>query len=286
MFNETELIANDRQVLYAWTREPSGPTRGVVAHVHGMGEHSRRYDHLSAYWAARGYASAGFDQRGHGRSPGPRGHTPSYEQLLDDVAAFLESVTEKWGDLPVTLYGHSMGGNVVLSYGLQRQPALAVVASAPYLRFAREPTPGRLVLARALTHLAPAVSFANGLELAALSRDPLVVEAFRADPLVHDRVTATFFAEIRAAAASVLARAADTARPTLVMHGDADRITAASASREYVERTHGRATLKVWPGYYHELHNEPGWEAVAAYVLSWMEGVPHPARPMNDSRSS
>lgn len=274
MLRESALIASDRRRLYSWTRAPATPPRGVIAHVHGMGEHSRRYDHLSSFWESRGYASAGFDQRGHGRSEGRRGHSPSYEQLMDDVASFLDHVEDHWGDLPVTLYGHSMGGNIVLSYALRRRPAsLAIVASAPYLRFTFEPPWWKVRLGQVMGALAPTAAAGAGLEIAALSRDPAVIDAFRSDPLVHDRITAGFFAGLHRAAAMALDAAGETARPTLLMHGDADRITSPGGSADYVARSGGRAALKIWSGFYHELHNEPGWEDVAAHVVSWVETV-------------
>jgi alpha-beta hydrolase superfamily lysophospholipase len=274
MLHETALIAGDRRMLYAWTRQPEGQPRGVVAHVHGMGEHSRRYDHLTAIWAAHGYVSAGFDLRGHGRSEGARGHTPSYGQLLDDVATFLESLDDQWGDLPLTLYGHSMGGNLVLNYALQRRPpAIAVVASAPYLRLACEPSAWRLRLAGLLKRIAPTTSFKTGIERAALSRDPAVIDAYLADPLIHDRISASFFAAVHAAGEAAIMGAPATTLPTLVMHGSADRITSPAGSAAYVDRAAGHAALRVWDGFYHELHNEPGWQEVADFVLLWMNRV-------------
>jgi alpha-beta hydrolase superfamily lysophospholipase len=245
----------------------------VIALVHGMGEHSRRYDHLTEYWESHGYASAGFDQRGHGRSEGPRGHTPSYDLLMDDIAMFLREVATAFPGVPITLYGHSMGGNLVLNYAIRRRPTLAgVIASAPYLRLAFEPPAWRVFLARVLRHIVPAMSQRTGLDVRALSRDPEVIRRYEADPLVHDRITTSFFGNVHPAGESIIAKAAELTIPALVMHGSADRLTSRAASEAFVAASRGKAQLRIWDGFFHEIHNEPEWEALAAFVIAWIEG--------------
>ena len=272
MIHETAFATADGLTLYGWTRQPPGPVNGVIAHVHGMGEHSRRYDHLTAYWESCGYASAGFDQRGHGRSTGQRGHTASYELLMDDIALFLDRVSAAFPALPITLYGHSMGGNLVLNYVIRRRPALArVVASAPYLRLAAAPPPWKVQMAGALSHIVPALSQRTGIASRALSRDPAVVERYDADPLVHDRITVTFFSQVHAAGEAIIPRASELMVPALVMHGSADTITSQAGSEAFVAASAGRARLKIWDGSFHEIHNEPGWQAVAVFVLTWID---------------
>jgi alpha-beta hydrolase superfamily lysophospholipase len=273
--HDTFLRASDDTRLYAWTREPAGEPRGVFALVHGMGEHSRRYDHLGEFWQQRGYASAGFDHRGHGRSDGPRGHTPSYEQLMDDIKALLDAVAQRWPDRPVVLYGHSLGGNLVLNYAIRRQPPLAavvaVVATSPYLRLAFAPPAWRIAAARLLRRAAPSIVQRTGLSVAALSHDPAVGKRLESDPLVHDRISAGLFTAAHDAGSFALAHAGALRLPTLVMHGSADRITSVEASREFVAAAAGRATLRIWDGWYHELHNEPEWEDAASFVLAWID---------------
>jgi alpha-beta hydrolase superfamily lysophospholipase len=272
MISEMPLKTSDDLSLYAWLRQPAGLPKGVIAHVHGMGEHSRRYDHLAAYWEDHGYASAGFDQRGHGLSQGLRGHTPSYGLLMDDIALFLDHVETALPGVPVTLYGHSMGGNLVLNYVIRRRPALGrVVASAPYLRLAFEPPAWKVRMAHLIRWIIPTLSQRTGLEMGALSRDPEVIARYQADPLVHDRITTSFFSQVHAAGQSIIDRAAELRIPALVMHGSADRLTSPAGSVDFVAESSGKALLKVWEGFYHELHNEPGWQKVAAFVLAWIE---------------
>jgi alpha-beta hydrolase superfamily lysophospholipase len=272
MMRELQLETSDGLRLYGWIRQPAGRPNGLIAHVHGMGEHSRRYDHLTAYWEDHGYASAGFDLRGHGRSEGKRGHTPAYDFLMEDIALFLHRVESACPRLPVTLYGHSMGGNLALNYVITRQPALAgVVATAPYLRLAFEPPAWKVRLAEWLKHVVPALSQSTGLDSRALSRDPAVIRRYEADPLVHERITLSFFSAVHAAGEAIISRAAELTIPALVMHGAADRITSAAGSEAFVAASSGKASIRIWDGFFHELHNEPGWEKVAAFVLAWIE---------------
>jgi alpha-beta hydrolase superfamily lysophospholipase len=274
MLSETQLRTTDGLALYAWTRQPAGRAQGVIAHVHGLGEHSRRYDHLTGYRAEHAHAAAGFDLRGHGRSAGPRGHTPAYERLLEDIAVFLDAVAAALPGLPITLYGHSMGGNLVLNYAIRRQPPLSsVIASATYLRLAFEPPAWKVKLAQWMRRIAPTMTQRTGLDVSALSRDPEVVRNYQSDPLVHDKITAALFSEVHAAGEAVVGQASALTVPALLMHGSADRITSPVGSAAFVDAAGGRAQLEVWDGFFHEIHNEPGWQRVAATALQWTQAT-------------
>jgi alpha-beta hydrolase superfamily lysophospholipase len=160
MIRDTQLKATDGAALYGWFREPVGaPPSAIIAHVHGMGEHSRRYDHVTAYWESIGWACAGFDLRGHGRSEGPRGHAPSYVQLMDDITTLLDAVDARWPGVPIVLYGHSLGGGLVLNHAVRKRPAVTrVVATAPYLRLVDQPSSALVWAVKLASHIVPAVS--------------------------------------------------------------------------------------------------------------------------------
>lgn len=264
--------ADDGVRMFAQGWLPEGVARALVVLVHGLGEHSGRYEHVGARLARSGFALLGFDLRGHGRSEGPRGHTPSYDALLDDIAAFFRQVEARFGVAPHFLYGHSLGGNLVLNYALRRRPELyGVVATGPALRLAFEPPAGKVALARAMNALFPAFTQASGLEVEALSHDPAVVEAYRTDPLVHDRISARLFLGFFEAGRWALEHAHEFPVPLLLMHGGADRICSPEGSRAFAARVPGDCLLKVWDGLYHEVHNEPEKDEVLAMLVSWLE---------------
>jgi alpha-beta hydrolase superfamily lysophospholipase len=235
----------DNVAFYFQGWQPDEP-RGVVCLVHGLGEHSGRYAHVAAALNAAGYALFGCDLRGHGKSAGPRGHTPAYDALLDDIGRLLDEATARYPGLPRFLYGHSLGGSLVLNFALRRcsgqalrrKPTLSgegqsqgvagVIATSPGLRTATPPPMLKVTIGKLLYNLAPAMQMANGLDRSGLSHDPQVIAAYNADPLVHDRISARLGLDLLRNGEWALAHAAEfPAVPLLLVHGTADRITSA-----------------------------------------------------------
>ena len=138
---------------------PQGALKAAIMLVHGHGEHVARYDHVAAALAEKGYAVLGFDLRGHGKSGGPRGHTPSYDALKDDIASFSQQTEQRYAGLPHFLYGHSLSGNLVLNYALRRKPDLhGVIATGPWLKLAFDPPASQVTLGRLMNGIAPGFS--------------------------------------------------------------------------------------------------------------------------------
>ena len=258
--------------LYAQGWQPETEIKAVVCLVHGLGEHGGRYAHLAAFLSQAGYALLVFDLRGHGKSQGQRGYASSFGVLLDDISHLLEEAARRHSDRPRFLYGHSLGGSLVLDYALRRRPQLAgVIATGPGLRTAFEPPAWKVTLGKIMYRLWPALSMSNELDRQGLSRDPKVVRAYNSDPLVHDRVTARLGIDLLQSGLWAMEHAAEFPLPLLLMHGAADRITSAQASREFAAKAGDRCTLKIWDGLYHEIHNEPEKEQVFAFLLEWLK---------------
>jgi alpha-beta hydrolase superfamily lysophospholipase len=266
-------VAADGLTLAGRGWRPAGPPRAVVCLVHGIGEHSGRYQHVGAAFAAAGYALLAFDLRGHGRSAGQRGHIPSYETLLADLALLLNEARSRFPGLPCFLYGHSLGGNVVLNYALRRRQPLpaGVIATGPWLRLAFAPPAWKTALGRAMDRIWPAYSQASGLDRTTLSHDPAVVQAYADDPLVHDRVSARLYASLADAAEWALAHASRLPVPTLLLQGGDDRHCSTAASRAFAAAANGRCTYQEWERLYHEIHNEPERQQVLALVTAWLD---------------
>jgi len=271
---ETQVTVKSKDGLVLVGREwkPMGEARGVVCLVHGIGEHVGRYPHVAAAFNQAGYAMIGVDQRGHGRSEGPRGHTPSYDAFLDDIDVQLAEAAGRHPGKPLFLYGHSLGGNFVLFYSLRRRPRLAgVIASAPSLRLAFKPPAWKTTMGRLMYNLIPAFSMPSGLETAALSHDPSVVDAYIHDPLVHNRVSARLGIGMIDIGEWILAHASEFSLPLLVFIGSEDRLTSVDASREFASKVPGNCTFKIWDGLYHETHNEPQKAEVLDYMIQWIK---------------
>ncbi len=259
--------------LYYQCWRPDGKAKAVLAIVHGVREHSGRYTDVADYLTARGYVVYGLDQRGHGRSPGQRGHINAWEEYRGDAKAFLAMIGQQEPDLPVFLLGHSMGALVALDYLLSHPEGLrgAITSGAP-LEPVGSMKPYRVALVRLLSRIRPRFSSASGVDASAISRDPAVVRAYESDPLVHDKVSARWATEFFSTIERVKPRAAEVKIPILMIHGGADRIVSANGSRTFFEKIGSSdKELKVYPGSYHEPHNDIDREQVLTDMERWLD---------------
>lgn len=270
---EWELSARDGQRLYARTWLPDGaPAQAAVCLVHGMGEHSGRYRTVAERLTEAGFAVLAYDQRGHGRSPGPRGHAPSIGALAADAAVLIDAAGAMRPGLPRILYGHSMGANVALNAALRLAPPVSgLVLSSPWLRLAMNTPAPKLWLGRAIARIWPQFAQSTGIRAADLFRPDRPPDSYAPDPLSHKRITAGMFTALEAAGEWALANAGLLRVPLLLMHGTADRITSFEASRELAARVGTSARFLPFEGGYHELHNDLEREEVLNVMAAWIK---------------
>ena len=199
--------------------------------------------------------------------------TPPFERTLDDIALLLDEAQQRFPGKPRFLYGHSMGGSWVLNYAIRRQPAIGgVIATSPGLRTAFKPPAAKVLAGKILYNLAPNMVLPNGLELEGISRDEIILTAYKDDPLVHDKMSARLGMDILRQGEWALAHAAEfPAIPLLLVHGVCDRLTSAPATEEFASQVNGPVTLKLWPDCYHETHNEPEKAEVLEYMIGWLD---------------
>jgi alpha-beta hydrolase superfamily lysophospholipase len=265
--DQGRLEASDGIPLSWYRWDPTGPVRGTVCLAHGHGEHAGRYHHVARAFTQAGFVFLAFDLRGHGHSGGPRGHAPSYAQVLDDLGRILRMSPAR----PCLAYGHSMGGQFVLNRVLTDPAGIdAVIVTSPWLRLAFPAPAFKILLGRALYGILPSKGVATGLEQAALSHDPAVVAAYAADPLVHDQLSFRLGIDLLDGGERALARAEAFRLPVLMMHGSADRLIDPQATQLFHQRASSPdKTLHLWPGLFHETHNELEWEKVVAVSTGW-----------------
>ena len=269
---EFEFKTFDGLSLFGQSWKPEVRSRAVVCLVHGMGEHSGRYAHVADALTQAGYILFTFDIRGHGKSEGPRGHIPSYEALMQDISSLLKVANKQFHQLPSFLYGHSLGGNLVLNYVLRRQSHLkGVIATDPWLRLAFEPPRSKIILAQITNCIWPSFSQKNGLDTKVLSRDPEVVHVYENDPLIHDHISSRMFIGIYQSGQWALEHASEFSLPLLLMHGGDDKIISIKASHEFANMKTKNCTFKIWDGLYHEIHNEPEKEEVFKFLIDWLD---------------
>lgn len=244
----------------------------TVLLVHGVGEHAGRYDHVARQMAAAGIEVHGYDHRGFGASRGPRAYVERWSILHDDLGARLEAVRAETRDLPLVLYGHSMGGLIALGYVLAEP-------SAPLPDLLVLTSPGldstiagwKQALAPMLSRIVPRLRIPNGFRAGDLSRDPRVDERVAADPLCIGSSTTRLGAEAfgeQARLRALLTTRDSLAVPTYVIHGADDPIVPVAASS--ILEGMSNVTRRVYPGLRHETHNEPEGAAVVDDTIAWM----------------
>lgn len=257
------------QYWQAWTPET---VRGAVVLVHGAHEHAGRYQHVAERFAASGFATYAVDHPGHGRSPGRRGNITSLAATVDGVAELVGLAGRRHPGVPLFVYGHSLGGLIALQYltGTPDERIRGAVLSAPALDTAAASGAQRL-LAPLLSKLMPNLGVLK-LEPEAISRDAEVVVDYVLDPLNHTgRMRARTGTEIMLGAAAMPERLASLTLPLMVIHGSADRLMPPAASElvhEYA--TDSDVSLRIYPGLYHEPHNEPEQNQVLNEVVGWL----------------
>ena len=245
--------------------------RASIALVHGFGEHSGRYMNVVNALTPSGYTIYGYDHRGHGRSPGQRVYINDWGEYREDLRAFLDIINQQQAGIPLFLYGQSMGGLIALDYLLHYPQGLrgAIISSALIVPPNK---PHLVLLARVLSGIWPRFSVKSGLDPKGLSRDPQVVKAGEADPLSSSVATARWGTEMFNTVSWVKSHAKEISIPILLIHGDADQFNNVEGSRYIFDAmTYPEKTLIIYPGGYHELHNDIDHEQVMADIKNWLD---------------
>ncbi|MDB4655608.1 lysophospholipase [Flavobacteriales bacterium] len=245
--------------------------KAVVGIIHGMGEHSGRYNYMVDALNAANISVVSYDQFGHGKTEGKRGHVGNYEILLEYADKLNKKLTELVPGKPKFLFGHSMGGNVLINYLLRRNPNInGAIVSAPWLRLAFDPPPLQVKLGRLVSGILPGLVQSTKLDVNSISQDPKEVQRYTKDPLVHDKISTAFFVGVYDNGLWAIDNVAKLKTPMLLYHGTADKITSHDASKKFCEDAGGDITFKSLQGFYHESHNEPGREDLFKMITEWI----------------
>ena len=238
--------------------------------LHGLGDHSGRYERFGHGMARLGYATYAVDLRGHGESEGQRGHLDSWSRWVEDAAGFIAHVDGEASGEVVPL-GHSFGGALMLSTVRSGKVphARRFVLSSPALKLKVAVPAWKSTLARVTSRLAPRLTLSNEVDAGTISRIPEVVEEYRTDPLVHGKISARMFSEWQRAAAENLERAGQIRLPFLILAGTADQLIDPEGSRE-LHRRAPTSELHLLEGRYHEPFNDQGNEEVFSLIADWL----------------
>lgn len=254
----------------SWT--PAVKPEMVIALVHGLGEHSGRYEHWAQRFNRQSIAFTAFDLRGHGLSGGRRGNINSIEAVLEDISLFLEKVSVLFPGIPLVLYGHSLGGNLALNYGIRNKSKInGLIITSPWLELSSPlPKPVEFIVT-VIGSVFPGFNRQSGLDVNGLCHDEAVITGYKSDPLVHDRISAGLFLSASRGGKEAIKRAGEITIPLLLMHGTLDRITSFKGSKDFAGNAGDNTTLRLWEDGYHELHNEPRKDEVFRHIIDWID---------------
>jgi alpha-beta hydrolase superfamily lysophospholipase len=268
----SEFLAGDGLRLHSLSWTAARP-RAAVFLSHGLGEHAGRYAALARDFTARGISLYAVDHRGHGRSGGPRAYTPRFERFVADLEDFRRRVAREAEGLPLFLYGHSLGGLIALRW-LQAHGDVALagaVLSAPLLGVKVQAPRWKLALAAPLSRVLPALPMKNEIDPAELTHDPAYIRSYREDPLVTDKITPRLFTEMMEAIAKARVEGERITAPLLFLVPGEDTIVQEDDTLRFSAGLGGDVTVRRYPGFRHESHNEIEREKPLGDVFRWME---------------
>ena len=263
-------VGDVRIVYDVWT--PDVTPRAVVILSHGFGEHARRYDHVAQRFGRDGLLTYALDHRGHGRSGGKRVLVKDISEFTGDFDTLVGIATHEHPGVPRIVLGHSMGGGIVFAYGIEHPDNYdLMVLSGPAVAAQTAVSPLLARLAKTIGAIAPGLPLQQ-LDAGAVSRDPAVVDAYNTDPLVyHGKVPGGIARALLLVGETMPQRAASLAAPLLVVHGSDDHLIPVEGSHQLVAAVGSSdVELKVYPGLYHEVFNEPEQKQVLDDVVSWI----------------
>lgn len=268
---DINIKLSNGQILRGIIKSPGEKVKAVIIFVHGLGEHIHRYEHWIKRFNGEGIGFVGFDLPGHGRSDGIKGHIRSYRLLSEMLDILISTSRKTFPEIPVFIYGQSLGGGIVLDYLLRSNQELkGAIVTSPWLLLSFKPDKFKIILATIMKSLLPGLIQSSGLVVSHISHDQEVIRKYLEDPLVHDKISVSLFHSATKAGRYSLVQAGKLKVPLLIMHGSDDLITSPEGSRQFSAGTE-LAELKIWDGGYHELHNEQFKDEVFSYILNWIE---------------
>ncbi|MBK6730466.1 MAG: alpha/beta hydrolase [Bacteroidetes bacterium] len=257
--------------IYAKLSEHSDDPYGTIGIIHGQSDHSGRYNHVADFLSAHHYAVMNIDLPGHGKSGGRRGHIDTFQDYIEAADMLVEALQNRHPGKPVYLYGHSMGGNIVLNYLLSGKYQInGCIVTSPWIRLAFEPPKWKRTIGKILRNVFPTLQQPTGLAAELLTHDNAVNTAYKKDPLVHGKISSSAFFEIMEHGEKIINNAQQFSQPIFLAHGDADKITDHTASQELAALRPDIITYNEYEGLYHELHNEPEKQQLFNDIIHWL----------------
>lgn len=269
--------------LYYQSWHPEEQPKAALVVIHGVAEHSNRYHNLVSGLVPHNIALYSFDQRGHGKSPGERGFIESWSEYRADFGRFLALVHQLEPEIPLFAYGHSQGALEILDYLLEESNHLTgVIVSGSPLDTTDSASWLLVAAAKILSRVMPTFSLKSPIDPGQLSCDARVVEAYKNDPTVFKILTARWGTEYLDTQKRVLSNLSQIELPIMIIHGGEDTLCNPAGSQVVFNQVASNdKTLKIYPSYFHEIHNEPGHATVIQDIHQWLgDRLPENGKPL------
>jgi alpha-beta hydrolase superfamily lysophospholipase len=243
----------------------------IILIVHGHGEHAGRFQKVAEYFSDKGISVFALTLRGHGNSEGKKGHAPGMEQLLTDIEYFIRFVRVDYLNADLYLYGHSMGGNIVLNYLAkdQSKEIKGGIVTSPWLKLAFEPPKCKVNLGNFVADIKPDLIQSTGLKAEDISSLEDEVAAYKNDALIHSKISAKLFSSITKGGEFLTQNPHEIKHRVLLAHGQLDKIISHDATAAFA-KNNDLFRFKSYPKSKHEIHHDLDYEILMNDIMEWV----------------
>ena len=246
--------------------------KACVCLLHGLGNHSLSFQSLADSLLENKISVCAIDWYGHGESYGRRGHLNSFEIVYKELDMFLAEVDKLYPNIPKILYGHGLGGNIILDYYLTHKLRIqGLIISAPWFKLSNPPVKIVISLSNILRFILPKMAIKIYSNLLDFTRDEVEYTKLLKDSLVHNKISFKLYFLASTIGKRAIGRGYRINKPMLLMHGTGDNITSHKASIDFSRNTGHFTLFKSWPEAFHDLHNDVNRNEIFSYVNKWIK---------------
>lgn len=254
---------------YIWEPEAKETVNALVVFIHGIGEYAGRFDDFARYFSSQGIAVYSMDLRGHGQSPGKRGHTAPRTLIHGDMDELCKKALVDYPGKPLFIYGHSMGGNIVLSHRISGNiRPRAYIVTSPWIILYKKVSEIQVFVLRLLSKISPEACISSAINPSDLTSDE--TQIIPHDPMAHDRISIRTAIDSYEYGKAAIHTAHEDHGELLLLHGASDHICSVEGSRQFMSHAHLLCVYKEWEECRHELHHERRREEVREFIKDWI----------------
>ena len=265
------IISNKKNIFLRSWLSNNDPIYNIII-IHGLGEHSGRYKEFASFFIKKNIGVFSFDLIGHGKSDGLKGHISNIKDFTDSIEEVLIQVRKRFINTPIIIFGHSLGGCLALNYLIERKSkeiSLAIISSA-WIETEIQIPKYLLIIQKVIHILFPKVRLSNRLDTKDLSKDIKIIDKYKNDPLVHDRISLNLLSEINKTIEKIKNKDYNIEIPVLIIHGKKDKIISYKGS-ELISKKIKDSKLKLYDNVYHEPHNDNERKEILEYYYDFIK---------------